>query len=565
MGEESGGCGGDGVNGDVNMEHVKNNAFVLNVDDDFYPDSEKSVFDNLFEQYERVIFNSIITAFGLDRFIKDQHGGDVDTIHNVRHVGKDPEMKYKNDQNKTDYENRGEYDKSKYHSDPRYTKIVKEAKNKFNTEGEMIEDTYVPGNMLIPKGNKAIPRERQGQLDHVLAAEEIHNDPGRLLAGLDGLDLANSPENLRYTNAALNRNLSNMSIEEYLQWCEANPDKINYNGKKGEPLPEDVKERLISEYNRAKAAYEAKLAKAYYLDLKNPNCRRFYMDTAKAAGKRGLQMGVREVLGFLLTEVWFCIKDKLEQSDKGFEAKLNAIKEGIQSGFESAKSKYKDIISKFGGGVVSGIMASLSTTLCNIFFTTSKNVGRIIRQSWASVVEATKIIIYNPEELWFCDRMTEASKVLAAGASMVIGTSVQELVNEKLAVFPIGPLRDIISSFAGSLCTGLLTVSLLFYIDNDPFDSYLSKAFDEAIEGYRQQARLFSDYCAKLHALNTERFSAETTNARNIALQLGNIHSDEELNKILHKVVSQMGIKNPWGEGSLDDAIRNKKKLVFSI
>ena len=75
-----------------------NKSFVLNIDDGFYPEPEKSVIDNLFEQYESVIF-SIITAFGLDLFIKDQHGGDVDTIYNVRKIGIDPEMKYKNKRN----------------------------------------------------------------------------------------------------------------------------------------------------------------------------------------------------------------------------------------------------------------------------------------------------------------------------------------------------------------------------------------------------------------------------------------------------------------------------------
>ena len=31
------------------------------------------------------------------------------------------------------------------------------------------------------------------------SAHEIHEDPGRVLAGLDGRDLANSPDNLKFT------------------------------------------------------------------------------------------------------------------------------------------------------------------------------------------------------------------------------------------------------------------------------------------------------------------------------------------------------------------------------
>ena len=44
------------------------------------------------EQYEKVIIDSIITSFGLDFLIRDQYGGDVDTIHNVRKIGQDELM-----------------------------------------------------------------------------------------------------------------------------------------------------------------------------------------------------------------------------------------------------------------------------------------------------------------------------------------------------------------------------------------------------------------------------------------------------------------------------------------
>lgn len=47
---------------------------------------EDNLMDGLFKQYERVIIDSIITSFGLDFFIKDRHGGDVDTVHNVRQI-----------------------------------------------------------------------------------------------------------------------------------------------------------------------------------------------------------------------------------------------------------------------------------------------------------------------------------------------------------------------------------------------------------------------------------------------------------------------------------------------
>lgn len=67
-------------------------SFVNEIVPYFSPDENESVLDSLFRSYEKVIFKSIVTAFGLDFFIKDRYGGDVDTLYNVRKVGIDPKM-----------------------------------------------------------------------------------------------------------------------------------------------------------------------------------------------------------------------------------------------------------------------------------------------------------------------------------------------------------------------------------------------------------------------------------------------------------------------------------------
>ena len=175
----------------------------------------------------------------------------------------------------------------------------------------MLNDSYVKGNTVIPTGNSTIPRNRQAQLDHVVAAEQVHNDPGRILAGLDGKELANSPDNLKFTNAALNRNMSNMSVEEYIEWCESHPEKVNWNGKKGEPLPEEVKEQLRKEYHQAKASMDAKINRKYYTSSK------FLKDSARAMGLRGVQMGARQVVGFVFLEMWLHRRKNCRKFDLG--------------------------------------------------------------------------------------------------------------------------------------------------------------------------------------------------------------------------------------------------------
>lgn len=536
-------------------------SFAAELNNGFSSDPDDNVFNSIWNEYERVIVKSLITSFGLDFLVHDQHGGDVDTVHNVRMIGKDEKLKYKNDANKKDYENRGAYDKVAYHSDPRYRKIVHDARKEFDEKGTKVKDSYVTANELIPRRNSTIPREKQAQLDHVISAEEIHNDPGRILAGLDGKDLANCEENLRFTNACLNLNMSNMSIDEYIQWCKDNPDKVNWNGKKGEPLPLEVEKQLRKEYNRAKKEYDAKIAKAYYTSPK------FMKDTAKAARSRGIEMGMRQAMGVVFVEIWVSTKEEVQSLPSGKDLKdiLEAVGHGVKKGVESAKIKYKELLSQFGEGFLSGALASLTTTLCNIFFTTAKNIVRCIRQIYASVVEAGKILLFNPDNLMFGDRIKTASIVLATGASVLVGTAVGELI-DKTPIATIPGVGTFVKTFCSSLVSGLLSCSLLIFLDrskfmNDIFD-LLNKIPSEA-NNYKEIADELEIIAAKLSKIDIEQFKKEAFLYCSIALNMEKAETDEELNSILLKAYKEFNINIPW-EGDFDSFMGNRNnRLVF--
>ena len=116
-------------------ENREESSFIW---DNFY-DPEEDIYSNIFSQYEDIIIQSLITSFGLDflldkvGMIKDQHGGDVDTIHNVRQInGKDGPMQYKNKRNEEAYNNRGEYNYGDYHSDSRFKNKKSTIKARFD-------------------------------------------------------------------------------------------------------------------------------------------------------------------------------------------------------------------------------------------------------------------------------------------------------------------------------------------------------------------------------------------------------------------------------------------------
>ena len=121
---------------------------VISFDKGYVPDLNEPIFTSIFQQYERVLIESLITSFGLDFIVNDQHGGDVDTIHNVRQIGKDPEMTYKNVLNKEVYENQDKYSYNSYHDgNLNYQTVKRDEKKKFQASGTPIEDAYTGDNL----------------------------------------------------------------------------------------------------------------------------------------------------------------------------------------------------------------------------------------------------------------------------------------------------------------------------------------------------------------------------------------------------------------------------------
>lgn len=520
---------------------------VINSINNYYPDPNENVVQSIFKQYENVIVQSIITSFGLDFLVKDNHGGDVDTILNVRKIGKDENMTYKNSNNAKAYANRGEYDSHLYHSDSGYIEKNRAVSNQ-KKEGTLV-DAYT--------GNK-IPVNGKTDLDHVISAKEIHEDRGRVLSGLSGVDLANSDENLQATNPHTNRTKKADSMEEFLN-------------KKGDEYTEAEKNRMLEIDKAARKSYEQKLNKAYYTSPA------FATDVAKAAGKVGAKMGLRQLLGFVFAEIWFAIKDEFRKYDLHFNLELDlglffeSIGDGVKTGLNNAKNKYKELFEKFASGTMAGTLASLTTTLCNIFFTTAKNVVKIIRQSYASIVEAGKILLINPDNYPFGERLRAASKVIATGASVVLGGIVSESISKTpIASIPI--IGDIVTTFCGTLCTGIVSCTLLYYLDRSKIiNSIVEKLnninpIDKEVEYYRKKAELFEKYAAELMQIDLDILRNEISVYSDAVDSISNIYDQKELNAVLKNKLLSLGITMSWEDshGNFKDFMKDKNsRLVF--
>lgn len=517
--------------------------YLLSVGDaSFKPNPTEPILKSIFQQYERVLIESLITSFGLDFLTLTQHGGDVDTIHNVRLIGQDEQMTYKNSQNQQAYEQRGEYSSHEYHSDPAY--IEKNRRVSAQKKDNKLVDAYT--------SDKIAPNQKS-DLDHVISAKEIHDDPGRVLAGLSGTDLANSEKNLQATNPHTNRTKKADSMSEFLE-------------KHGDEYSEKQKSHMRNVDAAARKDYEAKLAKAYYTSSK------FAKDLTFAATKEGVRMGARQAIGFVFAEMWFAVKEEFQNVRGHFDLGdfLCSLGYGLKRGFERAQDKYSELFSRFLGGTIAGGLSSLTTTLCNIFFTTSKNVIRIIRQSFASLVEAGKTLFINPENYTFGDRMRAVVKILATGASVVVGVIISDVIKKTpIGLVPI--IGDIVPTFCGSLVTGIMSCTLLYFFDRNELMQRLFKILDSlpsietTINYYRQQAELFDRYAAELMNIDLAQFKKEVTLYETIATDLKNATTENELNGVLRQALRDIGVMIPWnGYRSFDQFMSNKSaSMVF--
>ena len=543
-------------------------SFVAEVNSDFAPDIDKneSVFKDVWEQYENVIVQSLITSFGLD-FIQDQYGGDVDTIHNVRQIGKDPKMHYKNAQNATDYAKRGAYDSRKYHQDPRYIAINRKMSE--SKKNGTLTDAYT---------GKKVARNAKMDLDHVISAKEIHDDPGRILAGTKGTDLANTKDNLKPTDRSINRSMQAKDKEEYLQtWAEKGPQRqarINELQAKSSLSDKERKElnklekqeeinpaKVRAEEQHARKAYDRQVAFDYYTSSK------FLTATVKGAGSLGAKMGLRQAAGLVLYEVWATAKAELQSLAPGKSLKdmLEAVANGIKKGFANAKEKYREILAKFGEGFLAGALSSLTTTICNIFFTTAKNVVKSIRQIYASVVQAGKVLLFNPDNLELGERIKTTTVILATGASVLVGSAVGELIaTTPIAATPIG---STVITFCSSLVSGLLSCTLLIFLDRSDFINKLIDKFYLGLQGvvadYKAAADAFEELAAELSQIDIASFRAETARYQQLALKIETPKTEAELNTILLAAYKTFDIKIPW-KGDFDSFMGDRSNhLVF--
>ena len=387
----------------------------------------KEQMNALFEQCSQNAIDAVVGHFGLAAVVlNSKDGGNVNTTHNVR------KGIYASEAEKQRYENRGEYDSKHYHADKNYIAINKE-QGELKQQGQGVD--YMTGKKIKANDNT--------DLDHKVAAKTIHDDRARVLAEVDGADLANTWDNLSLTDSTLNRSKKAMTADEFIAHKKrslAELDKISKTRDlsdkekmRKERLESIDDNKLREDYAKSKENIDKKVDRAYYTSAKP--YKEALITGAQDAGKMALYTAIGEIL----KEFIIGMSDELKTLFKEFGNEslgdiFKRFAERLKQIWANLRARWKDIIAgSFEAGIVA-FFGNLVVFVINIFFTTLKRIVRIIRAGFTSLYQAVKKLFdeNTPEN----ERLFEASKIFVAGLIGAVTMLSGEYITKWLYAIP---------------------------------------------------------------------------------------------------------------------------------
>ncbi len=512
---------------------------------------------DLLEELHKTVVQSLTTTFGLDfMLLEDKVGGNVDTTHNVR------QGIHATQKEKDAYDNRGDYNSTDYHSHKNY--IDKNREGKHLKEQGQLKDGY---------SGKTFNKNDKINLDHIISAKEVHDDPARSLAGLDGTDLANHSSNLVHTSEGLNKSKQAKPMDEFIKTHRertlVREAEINTLKSKPSLTPKESKRlksledqnaadyKKMEEYDeKARKRYNAEIDRHYYTSSK------FIKNVATTSVSTGFKMGTRQALGLVLAEVWFELKSSIPAMIRNhrthFElsAFLNDLQSTFQAIIERVKKRFSELLTSFKDGFLGGIIANVTTTLVNILSTTTRLFGKLIREVGVSLIKVLKLIFFNPQHLAIGDLAREAFKILSAAVGVSAGVYINQLL-APIFSFPFGPA---LAAFAGALSTGLITLGLHYFLDYSDsmqkiwtFLNRFKSHGERELEYYKNVNAELDRYLLELGKIEFN-LDAEALHEFNNELSLAN--SEIERLYAIQGIINERNISLPYTLGD-SSSVRN--------
>ena len=283
-------------------------------------------------------------------------------------------------------------------------------------------------------GERRDPNEKM-ELDHVIPLKELHEKGGFMLNPEEKKALGNDPDNLVYTEEKINRKKGDRPLEDQ-----------GLDGRRTRHIKK-----------KADKSVEKQIPKG--LDF----AQRAAGDGIKTGNRQGQQQALAFIVSELISAVFAEVKDVFENGWKGGDYNaswLENLKKRLKRVKRYLLNRWKGIAESFGTGWFSGFLSATITALLNMFVRTSKNMVRIIREGFLSIMKAIKVLLFPPEGMSLRQAAHEATKVLATGLVVTGGIVVGEGIATNLPI-----LGSIIGPVLGGLISGLGSLFVIFMLD----------------------------------------------------------------------------------------------------
>ncbi|MGR5152501.1 ATPase [Photobacterium swingsii] len=550
---------------------------------------------HLMEELNKTVVQSLVSSFGLDFLLfEDKKGGEVATIHNVRkHQNGETDI-HLSEQVKQEYQNKGDYKPAKLDADG---KPVFNSKGKavkvdryhsdadYKSRGAVDKQLHQEGQLYDAYRDQNMAYNENRQLDHIISSHEVHNDAGRVLAGFDGVELANQSSNFQSTHSYINNLKSAHSMDAFLgdvlpRTIETKKASIAQNREKLAAMPTTTPQqrhekrkieakiakdrehievlesldhdKMREDDQQARQQYDGQINATYYSSSK------FFKSTAVESAKSGFKMGMRQALGMIMAEVWFELKEHIPSLYKDahgnftLERFLDRLKKMAVDIWTRIKARFKDILTEFKDGAIGGVLSSLTTTVMNIFFTTQKLIGKLIREMWTSLVSAAKMVFFNPSKLSAGDLAREVTRILSTGVAVAMGV----ILNQHLATVMTFPFGSELASFISAIATGLMTLGVTYFLDH----SEMMQKVWNFLNQFKSEARRTLEYFQKVNAeldrylveLAALEFNLDPQEMAQFTDSLVAVNCEYEKGLILTQEIKKRDIELPFEAGNLD-------------
>lgn len=486
----------------------------------------------LFADCRKQVIGQIIGPFGLSTaMFEDRNGGNVTTCHNFEKA--DASYMATDTDRALQAHSRTSYSveiRSGLEIDTKTKAASAGGKTWDDKRQEKIgegRDEYT-GKPVSPDGTMQLgDRIVDAELDHVVSIKEVHENARNHFSlgqvGEDGAvdvsrlrELVNDDANLALTNQPLN---GSKGGDDLAEWAARDRRDGTTNAEKYGVDDELMKAKYEQARKHIETTADHALLKKQATEL------------LQTGGRQAMQMGLRQALGLLLTELvnglFNEVKVLIQHGVTAGKTLFAEVRERLARVIAATVRKIPDAVSQLFQGGVSGFMSNLLTFVLNNFFSTAKRFVTVIREGLLGLFGAFKMIFFPPAGMTGDQALQEGLKLLTAVVVSSVGLLLNESVSAFMATLPfLKPFADLVTPVLIGIMSGLLSAFLAYQIDC-LFDRYRHSMTEKLMDELIADSKRRDVFATELVALsdsslgNIEGYSKSIGLYREVGLVLG--------------------------------------------